>query len=341
MRRASTTGERERDWGSAPYRRARRRARGHGAAPVIGVLIGFAVIGAIIGTGYLVGRLGILGENAASVLGRLGFFVLTPCLLFTVLSNADVHEIFSGLLLVSAAAAVASATVYILVARLIWRRAVPETVIGALGSGYVNANNIGIPVASFVIGSAAYSAPVVLLQMLVFAPVALTILDVYHRGGGVSWRILVQPFRNPILIGSLAGVLVSVSGWQLPEAVLEPLHLIAGAAVPVLLIAFGISLHGRRPLAPGSSRRDIILASALKLVLMPTVAWAVGFLAFGLRGLDLFAVTVLAALPAAQNVFNYAQRYDRAVVMARDIVLVTTLLSLPALLVIAALLAPH
>lgn len=322
----------------ASDRHGRRREIG---TPVIGVLIGFAVIGAVIGAGYLVGRIGILGENAASVLGRLGFFVLTPCLLFIVLADADVHDIFSSLLVVSLVAAVAAAGVYVLVARLVWKRAVPETVIGALGSGYVNANNIGIPVAYFVIGSAAYSAPVVLLQMLVFAPIALTILDVYHRGGGLSWRILLQPFRNPILIGSLLGVLVSVFELDLPEAVMEPFRLIGGAAVPVVLIAFGISLHGRRPLAPGSSRRDIVLASALKLAVMPTVAWAFGYFVFGLRGLDLFAVTVLAALPAAQNAFNYAQRYDRGVVMARDIVLITTLLSLPALLVIAALLAPH
>ena len=235
----------------ASDRHGRRREIG---TPVIGVLIGFAVIGAVIGAGYLVGRIGILGENAASVLGRLGFFVLTPCLLFIVLADADVHDIFSSLLVVSLVAAVAAAGVYVLVARLVWKRAVPETVIGALGSGYVNANNIGIPVAYFVIGSAAYSAPVVLLQMLVFAPIALTILDVYHRGGGLSWRILLQPFRNPILIGSLLGVLVSVFELDLPEAVMEPFRLIGGAAVPVVLIAFGISLHGRRPLAPGSSR---------------------------------------------------------------------------------------
>ncbi|HOB57351.1 MAG TPA: AEC family transporter, partial [Rhodoglobus sp.] len=61
---------------------------------------------------------------------------------------------------------------------------------------------------------------------------------------------------------------------------------------------------------------------------------------FGLSGHRLFAVVVLAALPAAQNVFNYAQRYDRGVILARDVVLITTALSLPVLLVIAALLAP-
>jgi malonate transporter len=49
---------------------------------------------------------------------------------------------------------------------------------------------------------------------------------------------------------------------------------------------------------------------------------------------------VLAALPSAQNVFNYAQRYDRGEILARDTVLITTVLSVPVLLVVAALLAP-
>jgi malonate transporter len=46
---------------------------------------------------------------------------------------------------------------------------------------------------------------------------------------------------------------------------------------------------------------------------------------------------MLAALPTAQNVLNYAQRYERAEVIARDTVLITTVGSIP-VLVIAALL---
>ena len=73
---------------------------------------------------------------------------------------------------------------------------------------------------------------------------------------------------------------------------------------------------------------------------MPLVAWSVGHFLFGLEGEKLFVVTVLAALPSAQNVFNYAQRYERGEVLARDVVLITTVPSVPALLVAAALLAP-
>jgi malonate transporter len=49
-------------------------------------------------------------------------------------------------------------------------------------------------------------------------------------------------------------------------------------------------------------------------------------------------VTV-SALPTAQNIYNFSARYNRGTVVARDTVLVTTIASIPALLVIAALLA--
>jgi predicted permease len=304
-----------------------------------GVLVGFAIIGAVIALGYIVGRTGVLGEHAGHVLSRLAFFVLSPCLLFTVLADADVHVLFSTLLLVSLIAAVASGLVFALIARLFWRRAISETVIGSLASGYVNANNIGLPVAVYVVGDAAAAAPVILLQLLVFAPIALTILDVQQKGTTSVRRVILQPFMNPIIVGSLLGALLSVFQVQLPADVMEPFRLVGAAAVPVVLLAFGMSLHGTRPLAAGSPRRDVLLAASLKLAFMPVVAWLVGSLAFGLTGHRLFAVVVLAALPTAQNVFNYAQRFDRGVLLARDVVLITTVLSVPALVVVAALLA--
>ncbi|CAN5189425.1 AEC family transporter [soil metagenome] len=303
-----------------------------------GVLVGFAIIGFIIAVGYLVGRLGILGPNAGFVLNRIVFFVLSPCLLFTVLESAKVSVLFSSLLVVSLVAALVAFAAYTAIARFVWRRDVPEMVVGALGAGYVNANNIGIPVAVYVLGSAAYSAPVVLLQLLIFAPVALTILDVTTTGRVSVWRVLLKPISNPLIIGSVLGVVLAVTGWHPPDAVLGPFELLGGAAVPVVLLAFGMSLHGQKLLRPGSGRRDVLVASAIKLVGMPVAAWIFGRFVFGVHGHPLFVVVALAALPAAQNVFNYASRYSRGEIIARDTVLITTIGSIPVLVVVAALL---
>jgi predicted permease len=305
-----------------------------------GVLVGFAVIAFVVGVGYLIGRIGLLGEDAVATLTRLAFFVLLPALLFTVLAEADARRLFSELLPISAIAGIVQFAVFIVVARAAWRRPVPETTIGALGSGYVNANNIGLPVSLYVLGDAAMAAPVLLLQMIVFAPVALAVLDATTSGKVSLGRILLQPLRNPLTIASAAGLAVSIAGLELPAPVLAPFELLGAAGIPVILIAFGMSLHGRRPLAPGPERRDVVLATTLKIAAMPLVAWLLGQYVWRLEADALFAVVVLAALPTAQNVFTYAQRYDRGVVVARDTVLVTTALSIPALVLIAALLAP-
>ncbi|QNO37554.1 AEC family transporter [Protaetiibacter sp. SSC-01] len=304
-----------------------------------GVLIGFAIIAVVILTGYLVARFRVIGPEAHQVLSRLAFFVLSPALLFTVLAEADLHALFSRQLPVAAVAAVVPMAVFLVVALVVWRRKVPDATIGALASGYLNANNIGIPVAAYVVGDAAASAPVILLQLIVFAPIALTVLDVTTSGRASLGRILSQPVRNPLIIGSVLGLVVALADIELPEPVLAPFELVGAAAVPIILINFGMSLHGRKLLDAPGSRRDVVLAVALKLALMPVVAWAAARFLFGLEGHDLFVAVVLAALPTAQNVFNYAQRYRRGEVLARDAVLLSTLLSLPVIVIVAALLA--
>ncbi|MPN45836.1 hypothetical protein SDC9_193409 [bioreactor metagenome] len=54
---------------------------------------------------------------------------------------------------------------------------------------------------------------------------------------------------------------------------------------------------------------------------------------------DLLAVTVMAGLPTAQNVFVIATTYGRGVVMVRDAIFVSTVLSVLSIFGIAALLS--
>ena len=302
-------------------------------------LTGFAVVGVAILLGYVLGRIDLLGPHARHVLSRLTFFVLSPFLLFVVLAQADVHTLFSALLPVSAIAAVVVFVVYAVVARVVWRRGVAETLVGTLAAGQVNSNNIGIPLSLYLLGSAAYPAPVILLQLLVFTPVTMAIFEAVTTGQRRPFPILRRTLTNPIVVGSVLGVAVSLSGWKLPPILLDPAQLIADACVPILLISYGISLHGQRVLGTSGRRRDIVLASALKLVAMPIIAWAVARFVFHLPAHDVLIVTVLAALPTAQNVFNYAQRFDVGETIARDTVFVTTVGCVPILLGITVLLA--
>ena len=59
---------------------------------------------------------------------------------------------------------------------------------------------------------------------------------------------------------------------------------------------------------------------------------------FGLRGALLLDVVVTSALPAAQNLFTYASSYRVGEVLAREAILLSTVVSVPVLVVVAAVL---
>jgi malonate transporter len=305
-----------------------------------GVLTGFAIIGFVIAVGYVVGRTNILQVDAQKPLNRIAFFVTSPALLFTVLARADVSVIFSSFLVVTVITIAVSIGLYVALSRIFFRRPAAETTVGAAAASYSNANNIGLPVAIYVLGDPQFVAPLLMLQLIVMAPLTLTVLDTVTRGKASIASFLTQPVRNPMIIASLVGLLLSVFGVTLPEPVMAPFDLIGAATIPLVLMTFGMSLAGQRPLAPGTGRRDVLTSAVLKSVVMPVVAYLVGRFVFDLDAMHLFGVVVLAALPTAQNVFNFASRYERGVVIARDTVLITTIASVPVLVIAAALLAP-
>jgi malonate transporter len=301
------------------------------------VIDGYVVILLPVLAGVIVGTFGVLGPGADRVLNTLVFTVLNPCLLFTVTFRADLGAVLSSGALAAVLSAAAAMASFAVPARLWWGRPFGSATIPALAAGYTNAGYIGIPVATYVLGNAAAVLPVLLLQLLVITPLALFTLDLRGRSGR-GWAALLVPLHNPLVLAILAGIGTSSLRWSPPGVVLSAVEELGHAAVPVILIAFGIALTGRRVLSPGSGRREVLLASGIKVALMPAVALLVARYALGLGKHEVLTVVLLAALPTAQNVFNYADRYQTDVVLARDVVLLTTLTSLPVLLLLSVVL---
>ncbi|KAA1425253.1 AEC family transporter [Mumia zhuanghuii] len=307
---------------------------------MIGVLEGFGVITVVIAVGFLLAHVGVLTLEYQELLSRLVFFVGSPALLFSVLADTDVAGALSQALVANAASVAVVAAIAISLARWRWRRGWGDATMAGLGAGYVNAGNLGLPIALYVIGDVSAVAGALLLQLLVLAPLAFVVLDQAASGERPTlWRVVSRPFRNPVTVAAVIGVVVALSGVSVPRWVADPIDLLAGLAIPGMLIAFGLSLRlGPKPGASGASGQ-VATISALKLLAQPLVAYLVGRFALGLDGEALLAVVVVAGLPTAQNVFVTAVRYDRAVPVIRDVVFATTVLSFGTILAIAALLA--
>ncbi|SDJ35850.1 AEC family transporter [Nonomuraea jiangxiensis] len=304
-----------------------------------GVVAAFVALVSVAVIGYLVGMGGLLRTSDELVLSRLAFFVATPALMFTTVSRADLTSLFSPVLLTQIAAVVSVQLVYVLVARLVWRRDRRELTIGALASGYVNAGNLGVPISIYVLGDGALVAPILLFQLLVLTPVSFLVLD---QGARSVRTALLIPLRNPLTVASLVGLAFALSGFSLPTIVMRPIELLGGAAVPVALLAYGLSLYGSQrrtpeeamgekdaPERPKGAGKEVFLAVALKAFVQPAVAYLVARLVLGLDGSALLAATLFAALPTAQNIYVYAVTYDTGRRLARSTILLTTALSIP------------
>ncbi|WP_336660259.1 AEC family transporter [Leucobacter sp. USHLN153] len=333
-----------------------------------GVLQGFTLILVVMGAGYLTARFGVVRGEQRRVLNNVAFFVATPALLFSVLRESDPSIIFSPVIAVTSVSAIIVAACFVVASRLWFKRDLASTTLGATASGYVNSNNLGLPVAVYILGDAAYVAPLILVQLIFFSPVVLSLLETTRRdrlaatatatgtetgtttaaraGGGAEPKVgamrgalsaLGRAASNPIIIASLLGLIVALVGVRIPEIVTAPLDMLGDAAIPMVLLSFGVSLHGQRALQPGSGRAAVFAASALKLLIMPLLAWALAS-AIGMSAHEVFVATTIAALPTAQNVYNYAATYQRGETLVRDTVFLTTFASLPIIAAIAWLL---
>ncbi|MDR6508037.1 AEC family transporter [Arthrobacter oryzae] len=298
-----------------------------------GVLKGFFVVSVVLLIGYVLGRTKALGPQGSKVLSTLTFMVGLPCLMFSAIASRHISDVLSSTGLISVVTAVAVMLLFT-VAGAIGRWGVRRTTMGALSVGIVNSTNLGVPLSLYILGSATFVTPIMLFQLAILTPIALTILDLTDPAGNhVSlWHILSIPFRNPVTVAAILGIIVSAAGIELPSLVLDPLALVAQLAVPLMLIIFGMSLHGLSVRPEIGDRVPTTVAVILKSAVQPVLAWVLAAFVFRLDAFSTFVVTACAILPTGQNVVLYAVRYGVGQGIAQSTAVFTTVLALPLLL---------
>ena len=302
----------------------------------MGLLIGFTTILVVIAAGAALAHVGVLDRRSQRTLGEIAFFVASPALMVVTISKVHL-ETAAANLVASSISLGACFVAYVVIARLRWGLDTGSLLLGALSSSYVNAGNLGIAIAAYVVGDITVVVPTLLVQMLLVQPAALIVLDrITGRGEGVvpAVRRLVT---NPLTISAVVGLVLATTGWRLPVALMSPLEMLAGAAIPLMLMSYGAALRLSPPIGRAGHNGEVVLATVLKMAVMPVVAWLVG-VALGLDDRVLLGVVITAALPTAQNIFLHATRYRVGEDVSRETILVTTLASLPVALLVAVLL---
>jgi predicted permease len=132
--------------------------------------------------------------------------------------------------------------------------------------------------------------------------------------------------REPLVWGTLLGSAFLLFGWTVPVWIGNSLDLVGQMAIPLMLITLGVAIARLQPRSLG---RAFWLCLA-KLAICTAVPLAVG-LAFGLPKLTLGVLVLQVATPVAVTSYMLAAKYRARPDEVAGLVVVSTLLSIPAI----------
>jgi malonate transporter len=296
----------------------------------------FAIF-AVVALGWVVGRLRWLGENdPARVLSNAAFYIFVPALLFRTTARIDLDAMPWSTVIAFFVPVLA-----MLVGVYVWQRvfakggpaAAPS--VRAISATFGNTLQVGVPMAAALFGEAGLAIHVAIVSLhamtLLTVLTALVELDIARerRALGHSNAHLAKTLRktvrntiiHPVVLPVLAGLLWNLSGLTLPPVADEVLLNLAQAVVPLCLVLIGMSLayYGI-----GGAARGAVMLSVLKLLVLPALVLVVAHWGFGLAGLPLAVVVMMAALPVGSNALIFSQRYETLEAEATTVIVFST-----------------
>lgn len=266
---------------------------------------------AIAGAGYAYGRWRRPNMTFAN---QLNMDVFVPALVFHVLSGRSFDpQGYTLLALAVALLIVAVGAVLTPVALAL--RIEPRTLIPPMM--FKNTGNMGLPLAVFAFGDAALPAAVVIF--VISSTLHFTLgTYVMNRRAGVLWI-----FRVPVIQATLVGLVFSLTGWTLPQALATPIEMLSRVSIPLLLFSLGvrltdIDLRDWRIGVVGAALCPIagLAAAALLLWLLP------------LPQMQAQQLIIYGALPPAVLNYILAESYRREPRRVASVVLLGNLASL-------------
>lgn len=281
----------------------------------------------IMALGYGTRRLGWIRREEISAINKIAFRIFLPCLLYYNVYCSDLSGSFDPLLMAYAVGGVLltfglSLGYTLLTEKLPERRGV--MIQGMFRSNYVI---MGIPVATALLGADQLGTVSILIAVVVplFNMLAVVVLEVFRGQKPKPLHILGQIAKNPLVIGSVLGILTLAAGIRLPHILEQTIQNISAIASPLQLFLLGafFQFSGLK-----TYRRELVTVSAAKLIVAPGLFLGLGAL-LGFRGVAFVSLIGVFASPTAVNSFTMAQQMGGDAELAGDIVVTTSAVSIP------------
>lgn len=275
--------------------------------------------------GVFLRKIKIFDEDFLKKLNRFAFKVLLPILLFNniytseISKKVDIYFVIFGVIIVLG-------TIGILFI-VIPKYEKDNRNRGVLIQGLYRSNFIifGMPLCANIFGDEGLAVVTTLIAIIIpiYNFAAVIILDLFTDKRQNYKKTAISILTNPLIIGSLLGIIASVLQIRLPSALDKTITDIAKTATPIALIALGGEIEISNI---WKNIKYLIFVSAGKLFIIPAITTLLA-IAFGYRGVELCALFCMVAPSTAVSSYTMAQQCDCNHELAGHIVFFTTIIS--------------
>lgn len=277
-------------------------------------------------TGLGARKAGVLNDELIKGLNKLIFMLLLPALMFINVYQTDIEAVLDVKLVLYALGVT-------LVVFLVSFKLVPVfekenikrgTMIQAMVRG--NGAYFGIPVTVTLIGEefTGLMALVVAFSAILYNLTSVIAFESF-RGEKVNYgRIVKGVVTNPMIIGTVAGLVMVFIGIELPAIIFGTIKSVSSITTPLALITLGGSFVFT---AARGYKWQITISVLIKLVIIPAIALPIA-IGLGFESYEICCLFSLLAAPTAVATFAVAQQMDGDSVLAGQLVVFTSLCSM-------------
>ena len=295
-------------------------------------------IAIILVLGFLLGKLKLISPKTNKDLVNLLLTVFMPASLFAAFPatySDETSDLFKAGLL----AGVLVMTALIIVSKILFNKKFYNDKLryeSQFALIFNNATFLGYPIIASTFGE---QGVIPYCGFIIAFNVALFSYGVYLFKHKIDSKLVLNVITNPNIIAVVLGVVVFVTGFQLPGFVTDAVKYTGNATTALSIICVGYMLSNAK-FFKLIKKWKLILTAAAQLVLGPLIAF--GLLTLLQFPSEVIAVcTLIQALPTATSLGLFASKYGGDQTEASELVTVSTVLSIVLMPLMVSLLLIH
>ncbi|WP_053143337.1 AEC family transporter [Erwinia billingiae] len=283
----------------------------------------------LIALGWMLVRWRKWPDSITEALNRVVFKIALPAMLFRLMSDFGQSPPVDARLLIAffGSCLIVFVLGRVMASRLFKLDGISGSVF-ALGGIFSNNVMLGLPIATVMLGEQAIPSVALVLVfngLILWTLATVSVEWVKHgalnlKGFG---KTAVSVLKNPLIIAILSGTLFSLTGIPLPQMIDKPVSMLGTIAVPLALVALGMSLAAYKM---KDGLKESYAICLLKLIVQPLVIWGLAVM-LGLPPLESKVVVLLGSMSVGINVYLMSQQFNALTGPAATSMLLSTVFS--------------